>query len=153
MDTRIFQHLQISKLICDIPHQQVQFSSVTQSCLTHRDPMDQSTPGLPVHHQLLECTQTDVHWIGDAIQPFHPSLLSSLSAFNLPSIRVFSNESDLCIRWPEYGRLRLSISPSNEYSQWIFLVLNGLISLQSKGLSIVPCSIRDSQESYSEPQF
>ena len=61
----------------------VQFSSVTQLCLTMCDPMDCSTPGLPVHHQLLEFTQTHVHWVGDAIQPSHP--LSSLSApaFNL----------------------------------------------------------------------
>ena len=50
----------------------VQFSSVTQLCPTLCDPMDCSTPGLPVHHQLLEFTQTHIHWVGDAIQPFHP---------------------------------------------------------------------------------
>ena len=50
----------------------VQFSSVAQSCLTLCDPMNQSTPGLPVHHQLPECTQTHVHRVGDAIQPSHP---------------------------------------------------------------------------------
>ena len=50
----------------------VQFSSVTQSCLTLCDPMDCSTPGLPVHHQLPEFNQTHVHWVGDAIQPSHP---------------------------------------------------------------------------------
>ena len=50
----------------------VQFSSVTQSCLTLCDPMNHSTPGLPVHHQLPEFTQTHVHWVGDAIQPSHP---------------------------------------------------------------------------------
>ena len=55
----------------------VQFSSVAQSCLTLCDPMNCSTPGLPVHHQLLESTQTHVHWVGDAIQPSH--LLSSPS--------------------------------------------------------------------------
>ena len=50
----------------------VQFSSATQSCLTLCDPMNRSTPGLPVHHQLLEFTQTHVHRVGDAIQPSHP---------------------------------------------------------------------------------
>ena len=61
-----------------------QFSSVTQSCPTLGDPMDCSTPGLPVHHQLPEFTQTHVHWVGDAIQPFHPLQLSpSPPAFSL----------------------------------------------------------------------
>ena len=52
--------------------QSVQFSSVAQSCLTLCNPMNHSTPGLPVHHRLLEFTQTHVHWVGDAIQPSHP---------------------------------------------------------------------------------
>ena len=108
-------------------HRSVQFSSVAQSCPTLCDPMSCSTPDLPVHHQLLEFIQTHVHRVGDAIQPSHPCrpllLLPSIS----PSIRVFSNESTLCIRWPNYWSF--SISPSNEYS--------GLISLQSKGLSRV----------------
>ena len=60
----------------------VQFSSVTQLCLTLCDPMDCSTPGLPVHRQLLEFTQIHVHWVGDAIQPSHPLSSPSLS-FNL----------------------------------------------------------------------
>ena len=60
----------------------VQFSSVTQSCSTLSDPMDCNTPGLPVHHQLLEFTQTHVHWVGDAIQLSHPLLSPSPSAFN-----------------------------------------------------------------------
>ena len=59
-----------------------QFSSVTQSCLTLCDPMDCSTPGLPVHHRLPEFTQTHVHWVSDAIQPSHPLLLPS-PAFDL----------------------------------------------------------------------
>ena len=61
----------------------VQFSSVAQSCPTIFDPMDCSTPGLPVHHQLPEFTQTHLHWVGDAIQPSHPLLSSSPPAFNL----------------------------------------------------------------------
>ena len=70
-------------------------------------------PGFPVHHQLLELTQTYVHQVGDAIQPSHPLSSPSL-AFNL--IRVFSKESVLCIRWPKYWSFSFSISPSNEYS-------------------------------------
>ena len=60
----------------------VQFSSVTQSCLTLCDPMNCSTPGLPVHHQLLEFTQMDVHQVGDALQPSHPLLSPSPPAPN-----------------------------------------------------------------------
>ena len=60
----------------------VQFSSVTQSCPTLCDTMNRSTPGLPVHHQLLEFTQTHVHWVGDAIQPSHPLLSPSPPAPN-----------------------------------------------------------------------
>ena len=63
--------------------QSVQFSPVVQSCLTLCDPMDCSTPGLPVHHQLPEFTQTHVHWVGDAIQPAHPLSSPSPPAFNL----------------------------------------------------------------------
>ena len=61
----------------------IQFSSVTQSCLTLCDPVDSSMPGLPVHHQLLELTQTHVHPVGDAIQPSHPLSSPSPPAFNL----------------------------------------------------------------------
>ena len=60
----------------------VQFSSVVQSCPTLCDPMNRSTPGLPVHHKLLECTQTHVHRVGDAIQPSHPLLFPSPPAPN-----------------------------------------------------------------------
>ena len=61
----------------------VQFSSVTQSCPTLCDPVDCSTPGLPVHHQLPEFTQTHIHWVGDAIQPSHPLSSPSPPTFNL----------------------------------------------------------------------
>ena len=93
-----------------------QFSSVTQSCLTLCDPMNPSTPGLPVHQQYSEFTQTHVHWIGDAIQPSHPLLCLSPPTFILSSIRVFSNESAVCMRWPKYWTFSFSISPPNEYS-------------------------------------
>ena len=92
------------------------FSSATQSCPTLCDPMNCSAPGLPVHHQLPESTQTHVHRVSDAIQPSHPlsSLLLPPSSF--PSIRVFSNESVLHIRWPKIWSYSFSISLSNEYS-------------------------------------
>ena len=92
----------------------VQFSSVAQSCLTLRDPMNRSTPGLPVHHQLPEFTETHVHLVGDAFQPLilcHPLLL--LPSIT-PSIRVFSNESTLRKRWPKYWSFSFSIIPSKE---------------------------------------
>ena len=84
------------------PLQSVQFSSVAQSCPTLCDPMNSSTPGLPVHHQLPEFSQTHVHRVGDAIQSSH--LLSSLLLLpsSFPSIRVFSIESVLPIMWPQY---------------------------------------------------
>ena len=94
----------------------VQFSSVAQSCPTLCNPMDCSTPGLPVHHQLPEFTQTHVHWVVMPSSHFilcHPLLLSP-SVF--PSIRVFSNESVLHIRWSKYWSFSFNISPSNEYS-------------------------------------
>ena len=92
----------------------VQFSSVTQSCPTLCDPMNRSTPGFPVHHQLPESTQTHVHRVSDAIQPSHPLSSPSLLPPIPPSIRVFSNESILHMRWPKYWSFSFSISPSNE---------------------------------------
>ena len=79
--------------------------------------MDCSTPGFPVFHCLLELIQTHVHWVGDTIQPSHP-LSSPLPPPIFPSIKVFSNESVLRIRWPKYWSLCFS-SPSNEYSGFI----------------------------------
>ena len=105
-----------------------QFSSVTQSCLTLCDPMNRSTPGLPVHHQLLEFTQTHVHWVGDAIQPFHPLLSLVLLPPVPPSIRVFFNES-IRMRWPKYWNFSFSISPSNEHP--------GLISFRMDWLDLL----------------
>ena len=88
---------------------------VARLCPTLCDPMDCSTRGFPVYHQLPEPTQTLIHWVSDVIQPSHslcPLLLPSI----FPSIRVFSNESALCIRWPKDWSFSFSISPSNEYS-------------------------------------
>ena len=126
----------------------VQFSSVAQSCPTVCDPMDCSTPGFPVHDQLPEPTQIHVHWVGDAIQlsviPFSSQIF--------PSIRVFSNESVLCIRWPKYWSFSFSISPSTEYSglisfrmDWFDLLpvqgtLKSLLQHHSTKASILQCS-------------
>ena len=77
--------------------------------------MNLSTPGLPVHHQLPEFTQTHVHQVSDAIQPSHPCCPLLLLPPIPPSIRVFSNESALHIRWPRYWSFSFSISLSNEH--------------------------------------
>ena len=77
--------------------------------------MNRSTPGLPVHHQLPEFTQTHVHRVGDAIPPSHPLLSISPPALKFPSIRVFSNGSAFRIRWPNYWSFSFNISPSNEH--------------------------------------
>ena len=97
----------------------IQFSSVTQPCLTLCDPMDCNTLGFPVHHQLPELTQTHVHKV---IMPSNHLILCCpllLLPSIFPSIRVFSNESVLCIRWPKYWSFSFTISPSNEYSGMI----------------------------------
>ena len=137
----------------------VQFSSVAQSCPTLCSPMNRSTPGLLVYHQLLELTQTHAHRVGDAIQPSHPLLPlsppapnpSRIRVFSIesvmpsshlilcrpllllppipPSIRVFSNESALHIRWPKYWSFSFSISPSNEHP--------GLISFRMEWLDLL----------------
>ena len=111
-----------------------QFSSVAQSCLNF---CECSMPGFPVHHQLPELSQIHVHCIGNAIQPSLPLLSPSPPAINLPSIRTFSSESVLHIRWPKYWSFSFRISPSDGYSGPISLGLTHWISLQSKGLSRV----------------
>ena len=111
----------------------VQFSSVTQSCPALWDPMNCSIPGLPVHHQLPEFTQTHIHWVSDAIQPFHPLLSPSPPAFNL------SQHQDL-FQWVSSShqvakvlKFQLSISPSNEYSRLISFMIDWLDLLAAQG--------------------
>ena len=91
--------------------------------------MNCSTPGLPVHHQLPEFTQTPVHRVGDAIQPSHPLLSPSLPAPIPPSTRVFCNESTLCMRGPKYWSFSFSVSPSKEHP--------GLISFRMDWLDLL----------------
>ena len=105
----------------------VQFSSVAQSCPTLCDPMNRSTPGLPVHHQLPEFTQTHVHRGVDDIQTSHSLLSPLLLPSVFPSIRVFSNESTLHMRWPKYWSFSFSISPSNEGPALIFFRMDWLM--------------------------
>ena len=116
-----------------------QFSSVTQWYLTFCYLIDCSTPGFPVHHQVPGLAQTHVHRVMSSKHLFIccPLLLPSI----FPSIRVFSSESVLCIRWPKYGSFSFSISPSNEYSR--------LISFRIDWFDL----LADSQESSPTPQF
>ena len=107
----------------------VQFSSVAQLCPTLCDPMDRSTSGFAVHHQLLEFTQTHVHRVGDAIQPSHPLSSPRPPAFNLSQHQGLLNESVLHIKWPKFWSFSFSISPFNEYS--------GLISFRVDWLDIL----------------
>ena len=91
---------------------------VTQSCPTLCNPMDCNLPDFPVLHYYPEFAQTHVHWVSDAIQPFHPLKPPSPLVLSLSPHQVFSYESALCIRWPKYWSFSFSISPSNEYSGW-----------------------------------
>ena len=94
--------------------------------------MNHSTPGLPVHHQLPEFTQTHVHWVSDAIQPSHPLSLLLLPPIP-PSIRVFSNESTLRMRWPKYWSFSFSIIPSKEIPRLISFRMDWLDLLAVQG--------------------
>ena len=114
--------------------------------------MNCSTPGLPVHHQLPDFTQTHVHRVSDAIQPSHPLSSSSPPALNPSQHHSFYNESTLCMRWPKYWSFSLSISPSNKHPglipfrmDWLDLLavqgtLKSLLQHHSSKASILPCS-------------
>ena len=115
----------------------IQFSSVTQSCPTLCDPMNYSTPGFPVHRHLPEFTQTHVHRVHDAIQKSHAGSSPSPSAPIPPSIRVFSNESTLHMRWPKYWSFStlwcFSIIPSKEIPRLISFRMDWLALLAVQG--------------------
>ena len=136
---------------CLTLYTKIQFSSVAQLCPTLCDPMNCSTPGLPVHHQLLEFTQTHVHRVSDAFIHLilcHPLLLPPIP----PSIRVLSSESTLRRRWPKYWSFNFSISPSKERPglisfrmDWLDLLavqgtLKSLLQHHSSNTSILQCS-------------
>ena len=128
-----------------------QFISVSQSCPNLCDPMDYSMPGLPVYHQLPEFTQSQV----ELVMPSNHLILCCpllLLPSILPSIRVFSNESGLCIRWPKYWSFSFSISPSSEHpglfsfrKDWLGLLavqgtLKSLLQHHNSRASILQCS-------------
>ena len=115
----------------------IQFSSVAQSCLTLCNPMDRGTPGLPVHHQLLEFTQTRAHWVGDAIQPSYP-----LSSPSPPTLNPSQHQG--LFKWVSSSHqvakvlsFSFSINPSDEYSGLISFRMDWLDLLVSKRLSRV----------------
>ena len=120
-----------------------QFSSVAQSWLILCDPMNRHTPGLPVHHQLPESTQTHVHWVGHAIQLSHPLSSPSPPAPNPSQHQSFSSESTVHMRWPKYWSFSFSISPSKEHP--------GLISFRMDWLDLL--AVKGTQESSPTPQF
>ena len=103
------------------------------SCVRLCDPMDCSTPGFPVHHQLPELAQTHVHQVGDAIQPSHPLCPLVLLPSMFPSIMVLSKESVLYIRWLKYWYFSFTINPSNEYSGLISFGMDWLDLLAGQG--------------------
>ena len=116
----------------------LQFSLVAQSCPTLCNPMDCSTPGFPVHHQFPELAQIHVHQVGDAIQPSHPLLSLLLPPSIFPRIRVFSNESVLCIRWPKDWSFSFSISTSKEHSRLTSFRMDLLDFFAVQGCSPTP---------------
>ena len=122
----------------------IQFSSVTQSCPTLCDPMNCSTPGLPVHHQLSESTQTHIHWVGDAIQPSHALPSPSPPALNL-------SQHQGLFKWVSSSHQVakiLEFQLQNQSYQWI-----PRTDLLHDGLVGTSCSLRDSQESSPTPQL
>ena len=112
-----------------------QIRSVTQLCPTLCDPMNRSTPGLPVRHQLPEFTETHVHRVSDAIQPFHPLSSPSPLAPN-PSQHQSSNQSTLRMRWPKYWSFSFSIIPSKEIPGLISFRMDWLDLLSVQGTSL-----------------
>ena len=122
-------------------HLSLQFSAVAQSCPILCDPMDCSTLGLPVHHQLPEFTQTHVHWVGDTIQPSYPLSSPSLPAFNLPQHQGLFQWVSSLHQVARVLSFSFSISPSNEYS--------GLISFRMDWLNLLAagkesaCNVED----------
>ena len=122
----------------------IQFSSVAQSCMTLCDPMNHSTPGLPVHHQLLESTQTHVHWVGDAMQPSPP-----LSSPSPPALNLSQHQG--LFKWVSSSHQVakvLEFQLQNQPSQW-----TSRTDVLQNGLVGSPCSPRNSQESSPTPHI
>ena len=122
----------------------VQFSSVAQSCLTLCDPMNHSTPGLPVHHQLLEFTQTHIHWVGDAIQPSHP-----LSSPSSPAPSPSQHQG--LFQWVNTSHEVAKVLEFQLQHQSFQRTSKGLIFFRTDRLDLL--AVQDSQESSPTPQF
>ena len=114
-------------------HSGVQFSSVAQWCPTLCDSMNRSTPGLPVHHQLPESTQTHVHWVGHAIQPSHPLSSPSPPALNLSQHQGLFKWVSSLHQVPKYWSFSFNISPSNEHPGLISFGIDRLDLLAVQG--------------------
>ena len=140
----LFKCASAPKLLSYFFKSPLQFSSVSQSCPTLCDSMNRSMPGLPVHHQLLEFTQTHIHWVSDAIKPSHPLSFPSPPAFNL-------SQHQGLFKWVSSSHQEakvLEFQLQHQSFQWTLrtdLLQNGLVGS--------PCSPRDPQESSPTPQF
>ena len=121
------------KKMGSIPVSKFQFGSVAQLCPTLCDSKNHNTPGFPVHHRLLEFTQTHVHWVSDAIQPSHPLSSPSPPRLNLSQHQGFSTVSALHIRWPKYWSFSFNISPSNEHPGLIYFRMDWFYFLAVQG--------------------
>ena len=135
--------MSIRQVVCSAS-MSFQFSSVAQSSPTLCDSMNCSTPGLPVHHQLLESTQTHVPWVGNAIQPSHP-----LSSPSSPALNLSQHQG--LFQWVSSSHQVakvLELQLQHQSFQW-----TPRTGLLSDGLVGSPCSPRDSQESSPTPQF
>ena len=111
----------------------IQIRSVAQSCPTLCDPMNRSTPGLPVHHQLPEFTETHVHQVSDAIQPSHPLLSPSPLAPNPSQHQSLFHWVNSSMRWPKYWSFSFSIIPSKEIPGLISFIMDWLDLLGVQG--------------------
>ena len=111
-----------------------QFNLVAQLCLTLRDPIDCSTPGFPVHHQLPELTRTHVHWVGDAVQPSHPLSSTSPLTFNLSQHQGLFQRVRSSHQVAKYWSFGFSLSPSSGYSGLISFRMSWLDLLAAQGI-------------------
>ena len=143
IDSKLCHSISVIQRIRRQQFSSVQFSSVTQSCLTLGDPMACSMPGLPVHHQLPELTQTHGHRVGDAIQPSHPLSPPSPPAFNLSQHQGLSLRVSSSHYLANYWSFCFSISPSSEYS--------GVISFRIVWFNLL--AVQGTLKSSPTPQF
>ena len=130
----------------------LQFSSVSQSCPTLCNPMDCSTPGFPVHHQFSGFTQTHIHWVGDAIQPFHPLLSLLLHFQSFPALGSFPM-SQFLSRGQSIGVSVSALVLPKNIQDWFPLGWTSWISFLSKGLSRVFSNTTVQKHQFFNAQF